>query len=73
MKNEMTVNKAELYQLKDLVVSVLAVITTMLENVGCPHSNSMEVTTMGGGNVKKFLCPDCGETIEEEMNYEFEL
>lgn len=70
MRNEAVVNKAELAQIQDLLVTALSKLKILLSEVGCTHSNAIDVTTMGGGNKTKQLCPDCGETIEEEINYE---
>lgn len=71
MRNEATVNKAELQQVKDLIQTAVARLTVLLADLGCTHANSISVTTMGPDNTNKFLCPDCGETIEEEITYEF--
>ncbi len=71
MRNEATVNKAELAQIKDLATTIVTKLNVLLADVGCPHSNAISVTTMGPGNTAKYLCPDCGETIEEEIIYDF--
>ena len=67
MRNEATVNKAELQQVKDLILAAVSKLTILLADVGCVHTNAIDVTTMGPDNKAKYLCPDCGETMEEEI------
>jgi hypothetical protein len=70
MRNEATVNKGELAQIRDLLKSVVSRLDNLLSDVGCVHANAIDVTTMTDDNMNKYLCPDCGETIEEEIEYE---
>ena len=35
----------------------------LLAEVGCPHRNAVNLSTMGDGP-NKYYCKDCGETIE---------
>ena len=70
MRNEVTVKKDELYKVYQSLKDSMMILQLMLAEVGCVHSNSIEVTTMDGTNTRKFFCQDCGETIEEEINNE---
>jgi len=40
----------------------------LLAEIGCPHFDAVDVTTMGNGVVKHW-CPDCNEYIEEDADH----
>ena len=70
MAEEVAIDKKQLTEIRDLLKACLERLNFSLADIGCVHANAIDVTTMGGGNTKIQLCPDCGETIESEINYE---
>ncbi|MHA2046600.1 MAG: hypothetical protein ACW99G_17570 [Candidatus Thorarchaeota archaeon] len=70
MSNTIEVKKDYLYSIYSDIKDSLMRLELLLAEVGCLHLNSYEITTMDGSNLRKYLCPDCGESIEEEIHVE---
>lgn len=68
------INKQALKKIKQELLQAIAKLDLLLkDDRGCPHDNVQEISTMDGSNKRKFLCMDCGKTIEKEIEYDEEL
>lgn len=63
----LTINKDYIYRIYSDIKSALGRLEVLLADVGCLHLNKFDVTTMDGTNLRRYICPDCAETIEEEI------
>jgi len=61
------VNREVLYSIYTDIRGCVERLEVLLANVGCLHMNRFDVTTLGSPN-RRYVCPDCGETIVEEFD-----
>lgn len=73
MSNTLNVEKEYLYTIYQDIKSAVGRLEILLADIGCLHVNKYEITTMDGTNLRRYLCPDCGESIEEEIHVEEEI
>lgn len=73
MTDSITVKKDYLLGIYREIKSALNRLEVVLAEIGCVHSNKYEMTTMDGTNLRQYMCPDCGESIEEEIHETVEL
>ena len=72
----MEVKKEDLKIVYSQLKSATRRLEAIIADLGCLHNNTTDITTFGPGNIRKILCHDCGEVIEEEieeMNYATEV
>jgi hypothetical protein len=63
----------DLIQLQQLLTEALRLVSRQIvEHEGCFHDERIETTTMGSPDKRKFWCPQCGETIYEEFEEDYE-
>ena len=70
MSNEVIIKKDYLYSVYKDLKSAVGRIEVLLAEVGCLHLDKIEITTMDGTNLRRYICPDCNEQIEEEIHVE---
>ena len=61
------VDRATLVDLHRNLKALTTVVEAMVAGIKCVHENEYEITTMGGAKVRRFLCPDCGESRKEDF------
>lgn len=69
----MEVNREDLKVVYIQLKGALQRLEAVMADLGCLHNNTEDITTFGPGNIRKILCHDCGEIIEEEINYASEV
>jgi len=69
----MQVNREDLNIVYDQLKTALQRLEAIMADLGCLHNNTTDITTFGPENVRKILCHDCREVIEEEINDVLEI
>lgn len=70
MSNEIKVSRDGLGALYTTLKSAATQLEIILAEIGCIHNNKVNVSTMDGGPLQSYFCPECGETIEEVIDNE---
>ncbi len=68
MSNEIKVSRDGLGALYTTLKSAVSQLEIILAEIGCIHNNKVNVSTMDGGVLQTYYCPECGVTIEEVQN-----
>ncbi len=58
-------NPLEAKKLRDRLQEVIVLLDKALTEEGCVHEDREELTTMGGGQNRTFLCNSCNAQLEE--------